>query len=150
MISFADRIQTLGTENAFKVGDDIVRCEQGGINVIRLNLGEPDFASAENINKVAIENIKNGNTHYTNPRGILSLRESIARQVFQTRGVWINPDQIVVTTGGKLAIAYTMMAYVNPGDEVICPSLGFPIYASWVTFLDAVPVPLQLEEDKEF
>lgn len=150
MISFADRIQTLGTENAFKLGDDIARCEQAGTKVIRLNLGEPDFDSAENINKVAIENIKNGNTHYTNPQGILPLRESIARQIYQTRGVPVDPNQIVVTTGGKPSIAYTMMAYVNPGDEVIYPSPGFPIYESWVTFLGAVPVPLHLEEDKGF
>ncbi len=113
MISFADRIQTLGTKNAFKLGDDIARCEQAGTKVIRLNLGEPDFDSAENINKVAIENIKNENSHYTNPQGILPLRGSIVRQIYQTRGVGVNPNQIVVTIGGKPAIAYTMMAYVN-------------------------------------
>ncbi len=150
MISFADRIQLLGTENAFKLGDDIARCEQSGIKVIKLNLGEPDFDSAENINRTAIEHINNGNSHYTNPQGILPLRESIARQVYQSRGVKVDPQQIVVTTGGKPAISYTIMAYVNPGDEVIYPSPGFPIYESWVTFLGAVPVPLHLEEDKGF
>jgi aspartate/methionine/tyrosine aminotransferase len=150
MISFADRIQLLGTENAFKLGDDIARCEQSGIKVIKLNLGEPDFDSAENINQTAIEHINNGNSHYTNPQGILPLRESIARQVYQSRGVKVDPQQIVVTTGGKPAISYTIMAYVNPGDEVIYPSPGFPIYESWVTFLGAVPVPLHLEEDKGF
>ena len=150
MIAFADRIQLLGTENAFKLGDDIARCEQSGIKVIKLNLGEPDFDSAENINQAAIEHINNGNSHYTNPQGILPLRESIARQVFQSRGVKVDPQQIVVTTGGKPGISYTIMAYVNPGDEVIYPSPGFPIYESWVTFLGAVPVPLHLEEDKGF
>ena len=150
MIPFADRIQLLGTENAFKLGDDIARCEQSGIKVIKLNLGEPDFDSAENINQTAIEHINNGNSHYTNPQGILPLRESIARQVFQSRGVKVDPQQIVVTTGGKPGISYTIMAYVNPGDEVIYPSPGFPIYESWVTFLGAVPVPLHLEEDKGF
>ena len=150
MIPFADRIQLLGTENAFKLGDDIARCEQSGIKVIKLNLGEPDFDSADNINQVAIEHINNGNSHYTNPQGILPLRESIAHQVYQSRDVRIDPQQIVVTTGGKPGIAYTMMAYVNPEDEVIYPSPGFPIYESWVTFLGAVPVPLHLEEDKGF
>ncbi len=150
MVNFAERIKLLGTENAFKLGDDIARCEQSGIKVIKLNLGEPDFDSAENINQAAIEHINNGNTHYTNPQGILPLRESIARQVFQSRGVKVDPQQIVVTTGGKPGISYTIMAYVNPGDEVIYPSPGFPIYESWVTFLGAVPVPLHLEEDKGF
>ena len=150
MIAFADRIQSLGTENAFKLGDDIARCEQSGIKVIKLNLGEPDFDSAANINQAAIEHINKGNSHYTNPQGILPLRESIARQVYQSRDVKVDPQQIVVTTGGKPAISYTIMAYVNPGDEVIYPSPGFPIYESWVAFLGAVPVPLHLDEDKGF
>jgi aspartate/methionine/tyrosine aminotransferase len=150
MIPFADRIQSLGTENAFKLGDDIARCEQSGIKVIKLNLGEPDFDSAENINQAAIEHINNGNSHYTNPQGILPLRESIARQIYESRSVKVDPQQIVVTTGGKPGISYTIMAYVNPGDEVIYPSPGFPIYESWVTFLGAVPVPLHLEEDRGF
>ena len=147
---YADRIQALGTENAFKIGDDIRRCEQMGMKVIKLNLGEPDFDSAENINQVAIENITAGNSHYTDPQGILPLRQSIARQVLETRGVQIDPQKIVVTTGAKPPISYTMMTYVNPGDEVIYPSPGFPIYESWVTFVGAVPVPLHLEEDKGF
>jgi len=147
---YSDRVGDLGTENAFKIGDDIRRCEQAGMKVIKLNLGEPDFNSAENINKVAIENIRSGNSHYTDPQGILPLRESIARKVLESRGVRIDPQQVVVTTGAKPPISYTMMTYVNPGDEVIYPSPGFPIYESWVTFVGAVPVPLHLEEEKGF
>ncbi len=147
---YADRVKSLGTENAFKIGDDIRRCEQMGMKVIKLNLGEPDFTSAENINRVAIENIRSGNSHYTDPQGILPFRESIARQILETRGARVDPQQIVVTTGAKPAISYTMMTYVNPGDEVIYPSPGFPIYESWVTFVGAVPVPLHLEEEKGF
>ena len=147
---YADRVKSLGTENAFKIGDDIRRCEERGMTVIKLNLGEPDFTSAENINRVAIENIRSGNSHYTDPQGILPFRESIARQILETRGARVDPQQIVVTTGAKPAISYTMMTYVNPGDEVIYPSPGFPIYESWVTFVGAVPVPLHLEEEKGF
>jgi aspartate/methionine/tyrosine aminotransferase len=147
---YADRVQALGTENAFKIGDDIRRCEQAGMDVIKLNLGEPDFSSAENINNVAIRNIQAGNSHYTDPQGILPLRESIARQLTETRGVKVDPRQIVVFTGAKPSISYTVMTYVNPGDEVIYPSPGFPIYESWVTFVGAVPVPLHLEESKGF
>jgi aspartate aminotransferase len=147
---YADRVRALGTENAFKIGDDIRRCEAAGVDVIKLNLGEPDFNSAENINEVAVRNIRDGNSHYTDPQGILPLRESIARQVTETRGAQVDPQQIVVTTGAKPPISYTMMTYVDPGDEVIYPSPGFPIYESWVTFVGAVPVPLHLEESKGF
>ncbi len=150
MSVFADRIKRLGTENAFKIGDDIRRCEQKGMKLIKLNLGEPDFDSAENINRVGIKNIEAGNSHYTDPQGVLPFRESIARQVSRTRGIDVEPQRVVVTTGAKPPISFTMMAYVNPGDEVIYPSPGFPIYESWVTFVGAKPVPLHLEEDKGF
>lgn len=150
MSVFADRVDNLGTENAFKIGDDIRRCEQKGMKLIKLNLGEPDFDSAENINRVAIENIEAGNSHYTDPQGILPLRESIALQVSRTRGIDVVPERVVVTSGAKPPISYTMMAYVNPGDEVIYPSPGFPIYESWVTYVGAKAVPLHLEEEKDF
>jgi len=150
MTIWADRIGSLGTENAFKIGDDIRRCEATGMTVIRLNLGEPDFNSADNINGAAITEITRGNSHYTDPQGILPLRESIARQVSESRGVSVSPEQIVVTTGAKPSIAYTIMAYVNPGDEVIYPSPGFPIYESWITYMGGKPVPLHLDEAKDF
>ena len=146
----ADRIAGLGTENAFKVGDDILRAEKSGVDVVKLNLGEPDFNSANAINEVAIANINAGNSHYTNPQGIPALREAIARHIEDTRRIPADPARIVVTTGAKPPISYSMMTYVNPGDEVIYPSPGFPIYESWVTFVGAKPVPLHLEEFRAF
>jgi aspartate/methionine/tyrosine aminotransferase len=146
----ANRVADLGTENAFKIGDDIARVEGTGKDVIKLNLGEPDFNTATEINRVAIDNIEAGNSHYTNPQGIPALRESIARQMERTRGIAADPSRIVVTTGAKPPISYTMMTYVNPGDEVIYPSPGFPIYESWVRFVGATPVPLHLEEKNGF
>jgi len=146
----AKRVATLGTENAFKIGDDIARVEASGKKVIKLNLGEPDFNSAAAINRVAIRNIEAGNSHYTNPQGIPPLRDAIAAHIEETRGIAADPKRIVVTTGAKPPISYTMLSYVNPGDEVIYPSPGFPIYESWVTFVGATPVPLHLEESKNF
>lgn len=146
----ADRIQSLGTENAFKIGVDIRNCEAMGMKVIKLNLGEPDFDSAPHINEVAVEEIRKGNSHYTDPAGIAPLREIIAKQIKETRGLDVSIDQIVVTPGAKPPISYTMLTYVNPGDEVIYPSPGFPIYESWVNFLGAKPVPLHLKEEKGF
>ncbi len=149
-VVFASCIAALGTENAFKIGDDIRRCEESGIKVVKLNLGEPDFATAENICRIGMEQIDAGNTHYTDPQGIMPLRKAIARQVEETRGISVQPERVVVTTGAKPPISYTMMTYVEPGDEVIYPSPGFPIYESWVTYLGAVPVPLHLAEEKGF
>jgi aspartate/methionine/tyrosine aminotransferase len=150
-VVYAGRIDALGTENAFKIGDDIRRCEASGMKVIKLNLGEPDFDTPESVCRIGMEQIEAGNTHYTDPQGILPLREAIAKQVQETRGIPpVGPERVVVTTGAKPPISYTMMTYVDPGDEVIYPSPGFPIYESWVTYLGAVPVPLHLAEEKDF
>ena len=138
-------MELLGTENAFKVGEDIRRVEASGRDVIRLNLGEPDFNSAENINLTAKREIDKGNSHYTDPAGIPALRKAIAEQVGRSRGFSVDPNQVVVFPGAKPSIAYTMLTYVDPGDEVIYPSPGFPIYESWVIYVGAKPVPPSLD-----
>jgi len=150
MALISQRMATLGTENAFKLGVDIQRCVDRGLDVIKLNLGEPDFDSAPHINRVGISNIEAGNSHYCDPAGTLPFRETIARHVSSSRGITVNPDQIVVTPGAKPPIGYTMQTYVDSGDEVIYPSPGFPIYESWVTYAGAQPVPLKLVEEDGF
>ena len=144
------RIRSLGTENAFKLGDDIRRCVDRGMDVIRLNLGEPDFDSAPHINRVGMREIERGNSHYCDPAGIPPFREAIARHVSASRGLDVDPGRIVVTPGAKPPIGYTFQTYVDPGDEVIYPSPGFPIYESWTTFVGARPVPLKLREEAGF
>lgn len=140
----------LGTENAFKLGADIARCEARGMDVVRLNLGEPDAESAPHINAAAIAAIRAGNSHYCDPAGLPSLRRAIATHVERTRKIEIDPNRVIVTAGGKPSIGYTMQSYVDPGDEVIYPSPGFPIYESWVTFVGGTPVPLHLREEDGF
>ena len=150
MALLANRMAALGTENAFKLGVDIQRCADRGMDVVKLNLGEPDFDSAPHINRVAVEQIEAGNSHYCDPQGILPLRRAIARHVGATRGLDVDVARIVVTPGAKPPIGYTMQTYVDPGDEVIYPSPGFPIYESWATFAGARPVPLRLTEERGF
>lgn len=150
MTLIASRMASLGTENAFKLGADIAACVARGIDVVKFNLGEPDFDSAPHINREAIAQIEAGNSHYTDAQGVPSFRAAIARHVSETRGLEIEPERVVVTPGAKPPIGYTMMTYVEPGDEVIYPSPGFPIYESWITFVGAKPVPLHLSEDRGF
>ena len=146
----AGRMTALGTENAFKLGEDIQRCTERGIDVIKFNLGEPDFDSAPHINAVGMREIEAGNSHYCDPAGILPLRQAICGHVEKTRGLAVTPDRVIVTPGAKPPIGYTMLTYVEPGDEVIYPSPGFPIYESWVEFVGAKAVPLQLHEETGF
>ncbi len=150
MALIARRMSHLGTENAFKLGDDIQRCVDRGMDVIRFNLGAPDFRSAPHLNRVAMEALDAGRSGYCDPAGILPFREAIAAHVTRTRGIEVGPERVVVTPGAKPPIGYTLQTYVDEGDEVIYPSPGFPIYESWVRFVGAVPVPLLLTDDRGF
>ncbi len=150
MSVLARRMAALGTENAFKLGEDIARVAARGMDVVKFNLGEPDFDSAPHINRVGMEQIEAGNSHYCDPAGIRPFREAIARHVEATRGLEVDPDRVVVTPGAKPPISYSFQTYVEPGDEVIYPSPGFPIYESWVTYVGAEPKPLHLSEERGF
>ena len=150
MALIAHRMSRLGTENAFKLGDDIQRCVDRGMDVIRFNLGAPDFRSARHLNRVAMEALDAGRSSYCDPAGILPFRKAIAEHVTRTRGVDVTPGRVIVTPGAKPPIGYTLQTYVDAGDEVVYPTPGFPIYESWVRFADAVPVPLRLSDERNF
>jgi aspartate/methionine/tyrosine aminotransferase len=150
MSLFARRVATLGTENAFKVGPYIQQVESAGHGVIKCNLGEPDFPLPGHIREEVKRQLDAGNTHYCDPAGVLPLREAIAKEMGESRGLSISPDRVVVFPGGKPPIGFTQQTYCDPGDEVIYPSPGFPIYESFTTYLGAKPVPLHLDERTGF
>jgi aspartate/methionine/tyrosine aminotransferase len=150
MALFADRLSTMGTENAFKIGPHIAGLESRGHKVVKLNLGEPDFSAPQWVKDEVIRQIAADNSHYCDPQGILPFREAIARQVSTTRGLEISPDRVCVFPGGKPSIGFAQQIYGNPGDEIIYPSPGFPIYESFIRYVGAVPVPLHLQEAQHF
>ena len=150
MTLLADRVSKIDTENAFKVGPYIAAVEAQGHRVIKCNLGEPDFPVPLHIREEIKRQIDADNTHYNDPQGLLSLRKAIANHLSETRGLSITPDRVVVFPGAKPPIGLCQQTYTNPGDEVIYPSPGFPIYESFTHYLDAVPVPLHLQESKGF
>ncbi len=147
---YSDRVFALGTENAFKIGPHIARLEGEGHKVVRLNLGEPDFNIPPFVRDEVKRQLDLGNTHYCDPKGILQLRKAIANKVKEMRGLEVSPEQVVVFPGGKPSIGFSQEVYCNPGDEVIYPSPGFPIYESFPAYLGAVPVPLHLVEESNF
>ncbi len=147
---FSRRTRLIGSENAFRIGPQIRELESRGLKVIKCNLGEPDFPLAKHIADEVKRQIDLDLTHYCDPQGILPLREAVARTMSARRGITITPDRVVVFPGGKPAIGLTQQTYCNPGDEVIYPSPGFPIYESFATYLRAKPVPLHLREAADF
>lgn len=147
---YANRVYNIDTENAFKIGPHITNLESEGKKVIKLNLGEPDFNIPDCMKEEIKRQIDLNNTHYCDPKGLLSLRNAIAQQIFETRGLQVSPERIVVFPGAKPAIGFSQQVYCNPGDEVIYPSPGFPIYESFVRYIGATPKPIHLKESEGF
>jgi aspartate/methionine/tyrosine aminotransferase len=150
MALLSRRVQQIGTENAFKIGPYINEVAATGRKVIRCNLGEPDFPLAPYIREEVKRQLDADNTHYVDPQGIPPLREAIAAEMGARRGLEVSPDRVVVFPGGKPPIGFSQQVYCDPGDEVIYPSPGFPIYESFTGYLGLKPVPLHLDEEKGF
>ncbi len=147
---YADRAGRIDSENAFKVGPYIRSLEAEGREIIKCNLGEPDFPVPAFIKEEVKRQIDLDNTHYCDPQGILSLRAAIARQISETRGVRAEAERVVVFPGGKPPIGLCQQTYCDSGDEVVYPSPGFPIYESFVPYVGATPAPVHLREENAF
>ncbi|MEO0488673.1 MAG: pyridoxal phosphate-dependent aminotransferase [Cyanobacteria bacterium J06659_2] len=149
-VSFADRMARLGTESAFEVLAKAKRLETQGRSVIHLEIGQPDFPTAPDICEAAYQAMKDGYTGYGPAAGLPELRSTIAHHISTTRRVTVASENVVVMPGAKPVIFFTILALVNPGDEVIYPDPGFPIYESVIRFVGGVPVPLPLVEADGF
>ena len=149
-MKIAQRMSRLGTESAFEVLAKARLLEAEGMDVIHLEIGEPDFNSPSNIVDAGKRALDEGYTNYSPSPGYPELRERIANEIRETRGVSVTGDNVVVTPGGKPIMFFLIMAVVDPGDEVLYPNPGFPIYESMISFVGGVPVPMQLHESKDF
>ena len=149
-MKLAARMDHLGVEGAFNVLVRARALEAQGRDIIHLEIGEPDFATPKHIVEAAKQALDQGWTHYGPPQGLPELREAIASHICQTRGVRVGPANVCVVPGGKPIIFFPMLALVEPGDEVVYPNPGFPIYESMINFLGAKPVPIPLIEERGF
>ena len=147
---FARRLSLIGSENAFKIAPQIRAIEHGGKRVIRCNIGEPDFPLPLHIAEEVKRQIDLDQTHYCDPQGVEPLRIAVARSVGESRRLTITPDRVVIFPGAKPPIGFAQQIYCDPGDEIIYPSPGFPIYESFIRYVGAVPVPLHLREEDGF
>ena len=146
----AQRTTQLGVEGAFDVLTRARALEAQGRHIIHLEIGEPDFPTPAHIVEAGKRALDEGFTHYGPTMGLSDLREAIAADAAATRGIPVDPSQVCVTPGAKPALFYAMMATLEPGDEVLLPDPGFPIYASLARYLEAVPVAVPLLESQQF
>ena len=149
-MKLAERMDRLGTETAFEVLAKARLLEAEGMDVIHLEIGEPDFDTPSNIIDAGARAMSDGYTHYGPSPGLTELRERIAQEVSETRGISVTGDNVVVTPGAKPIMFFTMLALVDAGDEVLYPNPGFPIYQSMINFAGGVPVPMKLISSRGF
>jgi aspartate aminotransferase len=149
-MKLAERMGRIGVEGAFSVLVKAKALEAQGRDIIHLEIGEPDFPTPRHIVEAGKKALDEGWTHYGPPQGLPELREAIASYISRTRGIKVGPEHVCVVPGGKPIIFFPMLALLEPGDEVIYPNPGFPIYESMINFLGAKPVPIPLVEERGF
>jgi aspartate aminotransferase len=145
----AARMGSLGTEGAFEWAARARALEAEGRPVVHLEIGEPDFDTPAHVRAAARDALDAGLTHYAPFRGLPELREAIAEDATRRKGFPVAVDDVLVTVGAKGVMVYAILGLVDPGDEVIVPDPGYPIYASLTRFLGArvVPLPIRMAND---
>ena len=146
----AARMNTIGTEGAFAVSARARALEAEGRPMIHLQIGEPDFDTPAHVREAAKRALDDGATHYAPFPGIPELRTAIAEDVTRRKGFPADPSQVFVTVGGKGVMLYAILGLIDPGDEVIVPDPGYPIYESLTRFVGATPVPIPIRMDNGF
>jgi aspartate/methionine/tyrosine aminotransferase len=149
-MKLAERMSRIGVESAFDVLLRARALEAQGRSVIHLEIGEPDFPTPSHVIDAAKTALDEGWTHYGPTQGQPELREAIAAHVSRTRGIAVGSQHVSVVPGGKPIIFFPMLALLEPGDEVVYPDPGFPIYESMIRFCGATPVPMPLQESRGF
>ena len=146
----AARMANLGTESAFEISARARALEAEGRSIVHLQIGEPDFDTPAHVREAAKRALDDGATHYAPFPGIPALREAVAADVTARKGVAADPSQVFITVGGKGVMLYAILGLVDPGDEVLVPDPGYPIYESLTRFVGATPVPIPILMANDF
>jgi aspartate aminotransferase len=146
----ASGVSELGTESAFEVLARARALEREGVDVVHLEIGEPDFPTPAHVIAAAEAAMRRGETGYCPAPGIPELRAAAAEYLATPRGIAIAPEEVLIATGAKPFLFFTILACVGAGDEVLYPDPGFPIYRSAIAWAGATPVPLPLRASANF
>ncbi|PKN62446.1 MAG: aspartate aminotransferase [Deltaproteobacteria bacterium HGW-Deltaproteobacteria-15] len=149
MTTFADRISRLGTETAFAVSAEASAFAAQGHRVYAFHLGDMNIPTPQNIVDATMKAIHDGKTCYCQNAGVPQLREVIAADINGSHGTRYTAENIVIQPGGKPVIGKFIMALMNPGDEVLYPNPGYPIYESQIEFHGGKAVPYTYVEQKD-
>ena len=150
-MKYAKQISSLGTETAFAVSAQARSWAEKGHKVYPFHLGDINLKTPQNIVEATMKAIGDGKTGYCPSEGILSLREALANDVGRRRNVIYSPENVAVQPGGKPTIGKFIAAIMNPGDEILYPNPGYPIYESQIEYQGGLAVPYRyMQTDKGF
>jgi aspartate aminotransferase len=149
-MAFAHRISHLRPEGAYAVLARAQALEASGREIIHLEIGQPDFETYPHIALAGMRAIATGQTRYNPPAGIPALRQALARDAGQRRGVEYTAEQVVIAPGTKPLLLLPMMILLEAGDEVLYPDPGFPTYEAAIGLVGAKPVPIPLREERGY
>lgn len=150
MRSIASRMSVMSGEGALSVFARAKELEAQGRSIIHLELGEPDFHPGPSVIESATKALAEGKDRYCPVSGVPALREEVAAYLQRTRSINVSPSNVVIAPGCKAILFFTMMALLEPGDEVLYPDPGFPGYPSITLGLGGVPVPFELSSRNQF
>ena len=145
-------IYEIGSDSAFSILARSNELLKQGKKVINLGIGQPDFPTAPNIVESAVKALRDGNHGYSSSNGILELREAVANDFQNRNNVKVDPNDILVTPGGKAIIFYTLLIFGQPNVEIITPDPGFIAYRSMIDYMGAkaVALPHRMENNFSF
>ena len=148
-LPIAERISRLGTETAFAVSAEAAVWQAQGHTVYPFHLGDMDLPTPQNIVEASFKALRDGKNGYCPPAGIMPLREALAADVGASHGLALGPQNVAIEPGGKPVIGKFILALMDPGDEVLYPSPGYPIYESQIEFHGGVARPYGYVEGAE-
>lgn len=140
-MKYSNQLQNLGTETAFAVSAQAKQWANQGNKVYPFHLGDINLPTPENIVEATIKSIKDGLTGYCPSEGIFPLREALANDVGVKRAVEYDPDNVAVQPGGKPTIGKFISSVLDPGDEILYPNPGYPIYESQIEYQGGRAIP---------
>ena len=140
----------MGEENAFAVLARAADLRRHGRDIVNLGIGQPDFKTPPHIVEAAVKALRDGEHGYTDATGIAPLREAVAANLDRRLGVEVSPDLVLIVPGGKVTMFMAILAFGEPGADIVYPDPGFPIYRSMIEFTGANPVPAPMRETNGF
>ncbi len=146
----ADRMDVIPFSGIRKVFEEVIGREKRGEKIIHLEIGRPDFDTPVHIKESAKKALDEGKVHYSSNYGIPELREAIAQKLKQENGLSFDPTEIIITVGTTESIFMSMMALLNPGDEVLVPDPCWVTYFYGARLAGAVPISVPIREENDF